>query len=39
MGKRAHIMQVALELFIKQGFHGPTVQMIAPKAGMATGSL
>ena len=39
MGKRAHIMQVALELFIEQGFHGTSVQMIASRAGVATGSL
>ena len=39
MGKRAQIMQVALELFIEQGFHGTTVQMIASKANMAAGSL
>lgn len=29
-------MQVALELFIEQGFHGTSVQMIASRAGMAT---
>ena len=39
MGKRTQIMQVALELFIEQGFHGTSVQMIASRAGMATGSL
>ena len=39
MGKRTQIMQVALELFIEQGFHGTSVQMIASRAGVATGSL
>ena len=39
MGKRAQIMQVALGLFIEQGFHGTSVQMIASRAGVATGSL
>ena len=39
MGKRTQIMQVALELLIEQGFHGTSVQMIASRAGVATGSL
>ena len=32
-------MQVAMALFIEQGFHGTSVQMIANRVGMATGSL
>jgi TetR/AcrR family transcriptional regulator, multidrug resistance operon repressor len=39
MSKRKQIMQVALELFIEQGFHGTSVQMIADRASIAAGSL
>lgn len=39
MSKREQIMQVAMALFIEQGFHGTSVQMIANQVGMATGSL
>lgn len=39
MNKREQIMQVAMPLFIEQGFHGTSVQMIANQVGMATGSL
>ncbi len=39
MSKREQIMQGALELFIEQGFHGTSVQMIADRVGIAAGSL
>ena len=35
MSKREQIMQGALELFIEQGFHGTSVQMIADRVGIA----
>ena len=38
MDKRTRLMQVALRLFIEQGFHGCSVQNMAQQAGMATGS-
>ncbi len=39
MSKREQIMRTAMTLFIEQGFHGTSVQMIASQVGMATGSL
>ena len=38
MDKRTGLMQVAMRLFIEQGFHGCSVQEMARHAGMATGS-
>lgn len=39
MSKQHDIMQAALELFVEQGFHGTSVQMIATRMGVATGLL
>ncbi|MCP4220248.1 MAG: TetR/AcrR family transcriptional regulator [bacterium] len=37
--KQAHIIEIAMKLFIAKGFHGVPTSLIAKEAGVATGTL
>ncbi len=39
LDKRKEILQSALELIVKHGFHGSPISMIAEKAGVAAGTI